>query len=154
MPCPSQSSRFNHSDYIRWTVQTMKFLIVEPSLLPSPIPLGSKYSPQEEFFSSGEIFYGMCGIDISVFHCHLSMFSPMLSSEEAPALCWLHFRGGPPNCVLQVKEWQTRAKFDLDLACDWLIRILPRKDGNRDSSSGPGKNFSLQILDPKVGVLL
>ena len=31
MPCPSQSSRFNHSDYIRWTVQTMKFLIVEPS---------------------------------------------------------------------------------------------------------------------------
>ena len=25
MPCPSQSSRFNHPDYIRWTVQTMKF---------------------------------------------------------------------------------------------------------------------------------
>ena len=28
MPCPSQSSRFNHPAYIRWTVQTMKFLIV------------------------------------------------------------------------------------------------------------------------------
>ena len=26
MPCPSQYSRFNHPDYIRWTVQTMKFL--------------------------------------------------------------------------------------------------------------------------------
>ena len=26
MTCPSQSSRFNHPDYIRWTLQTMKFL--------------------------------------------------------------------------------------------------------------------------------
>ena len=32
--CPSKYSRFNHSDYIRWTVQTMKFLIGEPSPLP------------------------------------------------------------------------------------------------------------------------
>ena len=24
MPCPSQSSRLNHPDYIRWTVQTVK----------------------------------------------------------------------------------------------------------------------------------
>ena len=30
--------RFNHSDYIRWMVQTIKFLIPEPS--PLPIPLG------------------------------------------------------------------------------------------------------------------
>ena len=34
MPCPSQFSRINHSDYIRSTVQTMKFLIV--NLLHSP----------------------------------------------------------------------------------------------------------------------
>ena len=46
MACPSQYSIFNHPDYIRWTVQTMKFLIVEPSPLPILIPLGSKYSPQ------------------------------------------------------------------------------------------------------------
>ena len=26
MPCPSQSSRFNHPDYIRWTVQMMMIL--------------------------------------------------------------------------------------------------------------------------------
>ena len=45
MTCPSQSSRFNHPDCIRWTVQTMKFLIVEPSPLPILIPLGLKYSP-------------------------------------------------------------------------------------------------------------
>ena len=38
MPCPSQSSRFNHPDYIRWTVQNMKFLIVEPSQFPILIP--------------------------------------------------------------------------------------------------------------------
>ena len=42
MPGPSQSSRFNHPDYIMWTVQTMKFLIVEPSPLPILIPLGPK----------------------------------------------------------------------------------------------------------------
>ena len=42
-PCPSQSSRFNHPDYIRWTVQTMKFLIVNPSPLPIRIRLGPKY---------------------------------------------------------------------------------------------------------------
>ena len=39
MTCPSQSPRFNHPDYIRWTVQTMRFLIVEPSPLPILIPL-------------------------------------------------------------------------------------------------------------------
>ena len=33
LSCPSQSSR-SSSDYIRWTVRTMKFLIVEPSPLP------------------------------------------------------------------------------------------------------------------------
>ena len=38
--CPSQSSRFNHPGYIRWTLKTMKFLIVEPSPLPILIPLG------------------------------------------------------------------------------------------------------------------
>ena len=45
MTCPSQSSRLIHSNYIRWTVQIMKFLIVKPSLLPILIPLGPKYSP-------------------------------------------------------------------------------------------------------------
>ena len=42
MPCPSQSFRFNHPDYIRWTLQTMKSLAVEPSPLPIVIPLGLK----------------------------------------------------------------------------------------------------------------
>jgi hypothetical protein len=31
MTCPSQSPRLNNSVYIRWTVQTMKFLIMEQS---------------------------------------------------------------------------------------------------------------------------
>ena len=51
MPCPPLSSRFNHPDYIRWTVQTMKFLNVVPSPLPIHIPLGSKYSPQDPVFN-------------------------------------------------------------------------------------------------------
>ena len=50
MTCPSQSSRCNHPDYIRGTVQTMKFLIVEPSPLPILIPLGPKYSTQDPVF--------------------------------------------------------------------------------------------------------
>ena len=36
----TQSSRFNHPDYIRWTVQTMKYLIVEPSPVHILIILG------------------------------------------------------------------------------------------------------------------
>ena len=52
VPCPFQSSRFNPPDYIRWTVQTMKFLIVEPSPLPILIPLGPKYSPRDPVFKS------------------------------------------------------------------------------------------------------
>jgi len=40
MTCPSQCSRFNHPDYIRRTVQMLKFFIVEPSSLP-------KYSPRD-----------------------------------------------------------------------------------------------------------
>ena len=50
MPCPSQSSRFNHPDYIRWTVQTMKILILESSALPILIPFRLKYSPQNSVF--------------------------------------------------------------------------------------------------------
>ena len=45
MPCKSQSSRFNHPEYIRCTVPTMKFLIVELST-----PLGLKYLAQNPVF--------------------------------------------------------------------------------------------------------
>ena len=38
MPCPSQSSRFDYFGYIMWTIQTVKFLIVEPPPLPILIP--------------------------------------------------------------------------------------------------------------------
>ena len=50
MPFPSQSSRFNHPNYIRWTVQTMKFLLFEPFPLSILIPLRPKYSPQDPAF--------------------------------------------------------------------------------------------------------
>ena len=50
MPCPSQSSRFDHPGYIRWTVQTMTFLVVEPSSLPILTPHGPKYSPRDPVF--------------------------------------------------------------------------------------------------------
>ena len=46
MTCPIQSSRPNHPDCIRWTVQTMEFLIVGHSPFPNAIPLGPNYSPQ------------------------------------------------------------------------------------------------------------
>jgi hypothetical protein len=56
MICPSQASKLNHPDYIRWLVQTMKFLVVKPSPLPIYIPLGSKYSPQDPVFK----YYWFC----------------------------------------------------------------------------------------------
>ena len=40
MTSPFQSSTFNHLNYIGWTVQTMKFLIMEPSTLPFSSLLG------------------------------------------------------------------------------------------------------------------
>ena len=46
MTCPSQFSRLNHPDYIRWTVQTMKFLIVEPSHSPLSFLLGPNIRPR------------------------------------------------------------------------------------------------------------
>ena len=46
----SQSSSFNLPDYIRWEVQTIKFLIVKPSPDPILIPRGPKYSPQDPVF--------------------------------------------------------------------------------------------------------
>ena len=45
-PSQSQSSRLNHPDYIRWTVQTMTFLMW--SLLHSPF--SSKYLSQDPVF--------------------------------------------------------------------------------------------------------
>ena len=38
--CPFQSFIFDHPEYSRWTVQIMKFLLVEPSPLPIRILLG------------------------------------------------------------------------------------------------------------------
>ena len=39
------------------------------------------------YFSDGELFQGMYGLDFSVFHDPLSTFCPMLSSEDALQLC-------------------------------------------------------------------
>ena len=50
MTCPSHSSILNHPVYVRWAVQTMKFLILLPSPLPILIPLWSKYSPHDPVF--------------------------------------------------------------------------------------------------------
>ena len=46
--------------------------------------------------SSLELFHGIYKLGVSVFHCPLSMFRPVLSSEEAPALCWPLDRGSLP----------------------------------------------------------
>ena len=44
MHCPSQSSRFNHPDYIRWTVQTLKFLTIIIIIISSSSSSGSSSS--------------------------------------------------------------------------------------------------------------
>ena len=42
MICPSESFRLNYPDYIKWTVQTINFLIVETSPLPICNPIEPK----------------------------------------------------------------------------------------------------------------
>ena len=54
MICPFSPSRLNHRDFTRLTVQTMKFLIVEPS--PLLIPIGPKYLPQNLFSSTLSLY--------------------------------------------------------------------------------------------------
>ena len=48
------------------------------------------------FFYSWELFHGMYGLSDSIFPCPLSMFFPVLSSEEVPAFCLPQVSGGPP----------------------------------------------------------
>ena len=52
MTSPSQTSRFNHPDYIRLTVQVMKFLIVKPYPFPFRISHGPNYSSQDPVLHS------------------------------------------------------------------------------------------------------
>ena len=59
-----------------------------------------------DYILNGELFHGLDQLNDSAFKCPLSMFCPMLSSEEEPAHCADHcamgrssncFRG--PSCV-------------------------------------------------------
>jgi hypothetical protein len=77
MTCPSQSSRLNPPDYIRWTVQTMKFLIAKTSPLPIRMPLGPKYSL---FLCRGLL---LIGLPIVLIHITNDLFScvPSPSSQ-------------------------------------------------------------------------
>ena len=50
-------------------------------------------------FSSRELFHSMYGVDVCVFQCSLSMFSPVLFLEEAPATFPTTCEVRPSNCV-------------------------------------------------------
>ena len=47
--------------------------------------------PDFGILSNGELFYDMYGLGYS----YVSMYCPVLSSEEAFALCWSQIRGDP-----------------------------------------------------------
>ena len=47
------------------------------------------------FFSSEESFHGKYGLGVSKFQYPLSMFCPVLSSEQSLALSWSQIREGP-----------------------------------------------------------
>ena len=82
MTFASQSSRFNNPDYIRWTVQTMKFLIVEPSPLPILIPLGPKYSPKDPILNTlwrgNFILFTIRFLEVSKFTSLIPLFFAMI----------------------------------------------------------------------------
>ena len=74
-------------------------------------------------FSSRKLFHGMCRLGVSVFHCPSSMFSPMLSLEEAPALCWLQVLGDPPIVSLILCVGQRNFLHYRALACKFLAKV-------------------------------
>ena len=92
MPCPSQSSRFNHPDYIRWTVQNMEFFIAEPSPIPILIPLGPKYSPQvlPQFISN------------HWFAVTLDDINPTIRGQGANSSFWQHITLLTESTILQL----------------------------------------------------
>ena len=49
--------------------------------------LGSVPGSAFKYFSSGELFHDMYGLDVSVVQFPLSMFCPVLSSKDIPELC-------------------------------------------------------------------
>ena len=49
-----------------------------------------------KFLHSDELFHGLYKLVVSVFYCPLSMFCPVVYSENTPAPCRQQVRGGPP----------------------------------------------------------
>ena len=49
--------------------------------------LGSISGSAVELFCKGQIFHGTCGLGVSVCQYFLSIFCPVLFSEETHALC-------------------------------------------------------------------
>ena len=72
------------------------------SLLVASLILGSAVG----FFSSGELFYDICELEVSIFQCDLPMFCPVLSSEGALIFCWTQVTGGHPvlSVILHVVD--------------------------------------------------
>jgi hypothetical protein len=53
VPCSPHPPRLNHSNFIWWRIQVMKFLIKQVSPVSyNLIPLGSKYSPKHTVFTN------------------------------------------------------------------------------------------------------
>ena len=79
-----------------------------------------------QFFSCLELSHGMYDIGDPVFHCPLSIFCPMLSLEEIPALCWPQVKGSPhlfpltPRLVLLKVKFRKKKK---NIIFYFIIRI-------------------------------
>ena len=108
--CSSQSYKFNRLDYIMWTVQIKKFLIVETYPLLILIPLGPKYSPQDP-----------------VFQIHLTCVTEVLNG--------LKITSGR-KIVVHKSKW---ANLVNRMTRDWLpqtyLKICPRGERNPGKST-------------------
>ena len=109
---------------------------------------GSIPGPASGFFSNWELFHGMYGLGVSVLHCPLSRFCPVLYSEKAIVLCWPQVRGRPPvvSMFIYVVNTPTPRKVLLkeklqDKTVVFLCRGLPWKcNGSRVEETHQGWN--------------
>ena len=62
-------------------------------------------------------------LSVSLFHCRLSMFCPMLSSVEVHAICRTHIRGGPPIVFIFLNVVHRKYLDSRALACKSLVNF-------------------------------
>ena len=111
MTCPFQSSRLNHPNYIRWTIQTMKFLIAEPSSVPICIlfsntlhlrsSLNVRYHVSQPYSTPDKIRYRG-----EIYKCKIDLTSIEIEYKPMSIFAWVR------NCHSKIRRLWISIKFN------------------------------------------